>query len=175
MPVTEFAILRLKEPFTIENEALRANFQSVAERQAEWSGYPLTFYYNFQDPSLFYVVSGWEDSEAHRKWIASDTNQQFLHIFGPILTVDGLAHIDIDFNQIPSNTSELLVRKETGGGEGTGFVQESDDGRQPSWRGHGVDVDNTNDFYYLEAYDDFKEPVMSKAGEGTHVLKRVYA
>ncbi|KAF8912194.1 hypothetical protein CPB84DRAFT_1761584 [Gymnopilus junonius] len=172
MPVTEFATLKLKEPYTTNNEDLRKLFQSVAKQQATWSGYPLTFYHNAQNPSLLHIVSGWKNAHAHQKWIASEENQKYLSVFDPLLSVEGLAHVDVDFAQVPSNTQVLVFRKRASDDEETKPANGTTIGRQPAWAGEGVDVDNPKDFYYFAAYDNFDES--TRAVDDGSILRRVY-
>ncbi|KDR73728.1 hypothetical protein GALMADRAFT_630074 [Galerina marginata CBS 339.88] len=153
MPVTEFATLRIKEPHTIQLETLRQHLHSLGEAQAAWSGYPLTFYSDYKDVSLIHLVTGWKDVEAHMKWIVGEENQKFREIFEQFLSVDGLAHIDIDFAQIPSDARALTCKKSVVSVEGSQTEQVAT-GSERLWAGQGEDLEKQKAFYQFEAYND---------------------
>src|SRR5260221_4176618 len=108
MPVTELATFRFKVPHTLNDSEVRSQFQKLSSWQSGWSKYPLTSYNAVDDPAIVYLVSGWEDVQAHMKWIESDGNQELLRIFDSILSIVDFAHLEIEFTLIPSDT-ELLA------------------------------------------------------------------
>ncbi|THV07348.1 hypothetical protein K435DRAFT_574949, partial [Dendrothele bispora CBS 962.96] len=114
MPITELAILRLSHPTTttFTTPPIPAHFALLSQRQSAWSGYPLTFYHNITDPSFIYLLSGWDSVAAHGEWIKSDENQELLELLGPYLTVEQLAHLDMDFRSVPEG-QQLLIAKST--------------------------------------------------------------
>lgn len=107
MPVTEFAILEARAPYTVDSPIIQTFLQKVAQRQAAWSGYPLLFFRDSKTPAIIFLISGWKNIPAHQEWIASDGNQDFLREMQDILEVRAFHHLEINFETIPSNVSCL--------------------------------------------------------------------
>jgi len=49
--------------------------------------------------------------EAHNTWIASEANRDLLTYFEPLVTIDGFAHVAIDFAQFPTEAQMSICRK----------------------------------------------------------------
>ena len=151
MPVTEFVTLKFKESFTIHHPPIRQGFQTLLVEQAEWSGYPLTLYINPQNERLAYLVSGWEDVEAHNKWIASKDS----HNLSTFITVEDFAHVAIDFGEFPTD-AELLTCKKSSvddqthepGTEG-GHIKSQGE----IWAAEGRGVEKPTDIYRFAALE----------------------
>ncbi|KAF9557128.1 hypothetical protein CPC08DRAFT_619989, partial [Agrocybe pediades] len=92
MPVTEFAVLKIKEPYTAQSEILQAKLRVLDQRQGEASSYPLTYYTDDKDSSILYVVTGWDSAESHLKWVRDDSNQDFFATFAPLVSVEHSVH-----------------------------------------------------------------------------------
>lgn len=59
MPVTEFATLAILPSHTSRSPSTQAFFQKVAALQSAWSGYPLYFFEDANQPTIIYLISGW--------------------------------------------------------------------------------------------------------------------
>ncbi|KAK7463536.1 hypothetical protein VKT23_006884 [Stygiomarasmius scandens] len=141
MPITELAILKLNPPNTLTTSPIPEHFALLQTRQSAWSSYPLRFYYNIANPSLIYLLSGWDSVDAHGEWIKSDGNQELLKLLGPYLTVEQLAHLDMDSGDMPEGqeSQDLLIAKNVG-------LQ----GVEGRWVGGGIDLeDASRPFYHL--------------------------
>jgi hypothetical protein len=173
MPVTEFVSFRFKAPHTLHDDDVRSNFQKVSSWQSEWSKYPLTFYNAVDDPSVVYLVSGWEDVEAHMKWIESEKNQTLLKIFEPILSIIDFAHLEIDFTMIPSDTKLLVYRKGAAndGEERSTIWLDTDAERFEIWSGQGKAVEG-GEVYYFKAYGNFES--LSLSDDRWKLMRRIY-
>ncbi|KAJ3514204.1 hypothetical protein NLJ89_g2504 [Agrocybe chaxingu] len=171
MPITEFATLRIKEPYTLQDEDLHGHFRTLSKWQAEWSSFPLTFYTNVDDHSLIYLISGWESVEAHMKWIASERNQELLRIFDSFISIAAFAHIDIDFTEIPEGTQVLALRKGEPGDIG------AEEGLGPHmWTDGGRDLEeSSHDMYRIWAYGEieFQANAALKSAGGVQLLRRI--
>ncbi|KAK4239646.1 hypothetical protein C8A03DRAFT_13982 [Achaetomium macrosporum] len=85
MTVTEFAILRLKEPTPL-NDSVRAILVSAMRLQEEWhaAAFPnspaaavdraAVWFTQIEDPSRIMTTARWESVEAHWNWIRSEGN-----------------------------------------------------------------------------------------------------
>jgi hypothetical protein len=109
MTVTEFAVLQLLEPHTIASPSIRSFFIKLSQCQGAWSGYPLLFFQHHTSPKTIYLVSGWRDVPAHNDWIASDGNQELLREADPILAVIDFRHLQIDFETLPQDVSQMTL------------------------------------------------------------------
>ncbi|KAJ5387951.1 hypothetical protein N7509_010492 [Penicillium cosmopolitanum] len=93
MAVTELALLRLRsDSSSTTNEALT----QVQAAQAAYSGYPVTFLQQIEDPSLLYLLGGWESVAKHNEWIASETNQKFLEQLKDDVEVEWMFHYNVN-------------------------------------------------------------------------------
>jgi hypothetical protein len=163
MPVTEFATLKFKEPFTIDHPPIHQGFQTLFIQQAERSGYPLTLYINTQDERIVYLVSGWEDVEAHNKWIASQANQDLLSYFEPFVVIDDFAHVKIDFGHFPAEAEVLTCRKYSSvGDDRLGTEGDYIKNQGEIWEGEGTGEEKPTDIYRFTAFkalqNNFDDP-----------------
>lgn len=112
MTITEFAsleLLPLEKP-----DPLRAKlFERLASWQAGRSGCQLLFFTDATNPAKIYLITGWRDVEAHKQWIASDQNQELLFKFTnkQFLKVNGMVHIDMDFDKVPRNRERFICER----------------------------------------------------------------
>jgi len=173
MPVTEFATLKFKEPFTIDHPPIRQGFQTLFVQQAEWSGYPLTLYINTQNEQLVYLVSGWESVEAHNKWIASQANKDLLAFFEPFITIDDFAHVAIDFAQFPTNAEVLTCRKYSVGDQHHGLGDEGGPSKNQEeiWAAEGKGEEKPTDIYRFAV---LKAPQSNLDDLGLITMKRIH-
>jgi len=173
MPVTEFATLKFKGPFTIDHPPIRQGFQTLFVQQAEWSGYPLTLYINTQNERLVYLVSGWEDVEAHNKWIASQTNKDLLAFFELFITIDDFAHVGIDFSQFPTEAEVLSCKKYPVGDERHGLATEGGHIKNQGeiWAAEGKGEENPTDIYRFAALEALQSNLYDS---GLITIKRIH-
>ncbi|KAI9065443.1 hypothetical protein FKP32DRAFT_1537994, partial [Trametes sanguinea] len=95
MPVTEIATLRLNSPHIWDSPDVQSFFADVAAQQAAWSGYPLHYFQDTSDPSIVYILTGWESVSAHFEWIKSEQNQKLLEQGKSLIEVVGLQHANL--------------------------------------------------------------------------------
>lgn len=103
MAVTEIALLRFKSQVPSSATKQRLLLQ-VKKAQSEWSGYPVHFALQVEDPTLLYLFGGWDSVATHiREWIPSEINQSLLELLKDDITVEWMFHLDIDVSQINSS------------------------------------------------------------------------
>ncbi|KXN91440.1 hypothetical protein AN958_00702 [Leucoagaricus sp. SymC.cos] len=189
-PVTEFAFLNLVPPTTLETPELISGFRVGAPAQSSWSGYLIHFFYSTRDSkaesdsssslTTIYLISGWESAEAHRKWIVSRENQEIMKSFGDagLITVGGLAHLDIDFTKLSFEECAAIVwrkRDRRDGGDNGAFDAGLDSGlgqerARKLWSYSGRVVDEgAIDEYQLTGYSEGK---LEEFGEGHTVIRK---
>jgi len=166
MPVTEFAVLKIKEPYTAQSEILQAKLRVLDQRQGEASSYPLTYYTDDKDPSILYVVSGWDTAESHLTWVRDESNQDFFATFGPLVSVEHSVHVDLDFNQFPGETGTLAYKVDVA-------AAEVKDAPGQIWVGHGVALEKKTDVYQFAAFNFDTLRRNSAHGDDIKIMNRV--
>lgn len=123
MAVTEIALLQHKAPPStttttsstppVFNVAIQ-NLTCGAQEQASFSHYPVALLRCHEDPSLIYLVGGWESVDQHMKeWIPGKTNRNLLELLGKDLDVKWMFHFDAE----PAHIVDRLVKGTQGRGE----------------------------------------------------------
>jgi hypothetical protein len=110
MTITEFALLKLKAPYTVTSDPLPELLKLVRERQSAWSSFPLLFFTEANDKSIVYILSGWDSVAAHEEWIKSEGNQDLLKKFGSYLEDVTLRHLDLAFDEGTFNVPYIVYR-----------------------------------------------------------------
>ncbi|KAJ5085051.1 hypothetical protein N7532_009822 [Penicillium argentinense] len=103
MAVTEIAFLHLKvrQPSTATKTGLR----EAQQAQSKYSGYPVHFLRQVEDPSYFYLLGGWESVAIHGgEWITSEINQRLLGKLQVDMDVEWMFHLDVPPSGSLSNT-----------------------------------------------------------------------
>lgn len=94
-PVTEIALLRLKS--NPASASFKALLLDGIKAQAEFSSYPVYLFSQVEDPSVIYLVGGWDSAQQHYEdWIPSATNQGIMERLSGEMEVMGLLHVDGD-------------------------------------------------------------------------------
>ena len=97
MPITEIAQVRLKNTAEPPSAVIKERLRAAQEGQTEYSKHPVTFLKQVEDPTLTYLVGGWDSVEAHTvEWIASETNQRLLGALRGDIGVEWMFQLDID-------------------------------------------------------------------------------
>ncbi|KAH7913150.1 hypothetical protein BJ138DRAFT_1059582 [Hygrophoropsis aurantiaca] len=111
MPITEIAAFEFISPHSLSHPSVAELFRTLSVQQAAWSGYPLLYFANADSTrsAEFYLISGWENEEAHYKWIASEENQKLLAATRGLLNIRYMVHLEINFNDIPRDATKLFV------------------------------------------------------------------
>lgn len=95
MAVTEIALLRFKSQDP--SSATKSGLHQAKEAQSEWSGYPVKFALQMEDPALFYILGGWVSVATHRReWVTSEINQRLLGQLKDDVDVEWMFHLGID-------------------------------------------------------------------------------
>lgn len=95
MPITEFALFRLKEQ--TPSAATKASFRDVIKEQSAWSKYPVHFLHQLEDSGLVYLLGGWASVAEHfGEWITSEPNQRLLAELKDAINIEWLFHLDIE-------------------------------------------------------------------------------
>lgn len=152
MPITELAILQLLPPYEFHSPHILQLFRTVSTRQSAFSKFSLYYFADVADKSIIYLISGWDDVDSHKKWIASDENQELLRLAAPYLKVPRLFHLDIDFTgPVVQNATIVVVRKCVEKlGDKVEYVQGT-----PSWTWAGADLESGSEAtkYEVSAYE----------------------
>jgi hypothetical protein len=97
LPVTEFAILRLKDSSLTDPELIQ-NLRRVSTEQSAWSSFPL-HWFTYDGPAAHEtyvcILSQWASVPAHQAWIDSAQNQALLALLAPKLDIASFCHIDL--------------------------------------------------------------------------------
>ncbi|CEO60495.1 hypothetical protein PMG11_05120 [Penicillium brasilianum] len=112
MPITEFALLRLKEQEP--SAQTKSSLRDVVKEQSAWSKYPVNFLRQIEDSSLVYLLGGWASVAEHfGDWITSEPNQRLLAELKDAIDIEWLFHLEIDpsANSIPLNAPVLGISR----------------------------------------------------------------
>ncbi|EEQ30938.1 hypothetical protein McanMca71_003492 [Microsporum canis] len=110
MAITEVAILKLR-PVALTasnkpNETTTAFLRNAKQSMESYTGFPFYIFTQLEDPAHVYIVGNWETLAQHYDdWIPSDANQGLLESGKDLFDIAGLAHLDIDQQElgIPSD------------------------------------------------------------------------
>ncbi|KAJ5380604.1 uncharacterized protein N7496_003032 [Penicillium cataractarum] len=95
MPITEFALLRLKEQEP--SAKTKSSLRDVVKQQSAWSKHPVNFLRQIEDSGLVYLLGGWASVAEHfGDWITSAPNQRLLAELKDAIDIEWLFHLDID-------------------------------------------------------------------------------
>ncbi|KAH7929631.1 hypothetical protein BV22DRAFT_1029259 [Leucogyrophana mollusca] len=150
MPITELASLEFIPPYNLTHPPVAAIFRTLTAQQGSCSGYPLLFFTNADpsSPNEIYLLTGWQDEEAHWKWIAGKENQDLLVAIVPYLKVRDMVHLTFDFDSVPRDAEKLYCEVYEAVGESELPVREDGVG----WEASGKDMKNGSDtVYYFSA------------------------
>lgn len=103
MPITELALLTLplssttNSPTAIPAPTIAA-LKHAAQAQATFSKHPVTLIHCIHDPSLIYLLGGWDSVAAHMdRWIPSSRNRELLReLKDEGVGVRWMVHVDVD-------------------------------------------------------------------------------
>ncbi|KAJ5611201.1 hypothetical protein N7510_007920 [Penicillium lagena] len=112
MAVTEIALLRFKSQ--APSSAAKSGLRQAKEAQAEWSGYPVQFALQIEDPAFFYLLGGWKSVATHRgEWVPSEINQRLLGQLKDDIVVEWMFHLEIDpaTSTIPLNAPVIAISR----------------------------------------------------------------
>jgi len=148
MPVTEFATLKLNSTYhdangNITSSQFLEHLSRLSALQSGYSHYPLHFFISSTASSTslnevpqtrpevrIYLLSKWDSVDAHKIWIASDSNQEMLRVLGqgecPFLDIVDMVHLDMDLDiarirgegSKSVSTSDLIVLVDRAANEG---------------------------------------------------------
>lgn len=119
MPVIELASLILKPPHQIDS--IHPQLARIASLQSAVSSFPLYFFESASQekegtgrPPIVHLLSAWESTAAHWKWIEGVTNKMLLAEMKDVFDVESLRHLVInagmiDFIGANADTSAKLV------------------------------------------------------------------
>ncbi|KAJ5495930.1 hypothetical protein N7539_001046 [Penicillium diatomitis] len=95
MPITEIALLRVKNPNKYGDAILK--LFHAAEEQWRWSLYPIRAFRQVEDPTLVYLFGGWKSVVAHLEdWLPSAQNKAALESIKEYLEIVWMFHVDIE-------------------------------------------------------------------------------
>lgn len=106
-PVTEIALCSIKnpQPSTVTDEDLSSRIPSevrdllhhAASEQAAYSGYPVTLLQCQEDPSLLFLIGGWNSVSKHMdEWIPEPINQGLMKALGDHVDIHWMFHVDAE-------------------------------------------------------------------------------
>ncbi|KAF7117958.1 hypothetical protein CNMCM5793_007308 [Aspergillus hiratsukae] len=94
-PVTELALLHLKSTPPCPSSKTLLLYGTKA--QANSSSYPVHLFTQIEDPSLIYLIGGWESAQQHYEdWIPSATNQELMGQLSGEMELVWMFHVDGD-------------------------------------------------------------------------------
>ncbi|EUC64045.1 hypothetical protein RSOL_434630, partial [Rhizoctonia solani AG-3 Rhs1AP] len=113
-PVTEFAILRLRQDTTsLKDPQLIAGLERVGSEQSAWSTYPLYWFtYSADQDTFVCILSQWDDVPAHQEWIDSPQNQALLELLLPKLEIHSFCHADLHASKPGVELDDVLQAKQ---------------------------------------------------------------
>jgi hypothetical protein len=135
-----------------------------------------------------HLITGWKDVPAHEKWIAGDQNQELVVKFGPFLKVKGLAHLDMDFNTMPTDKQTFICEKYGQWSVAAKLTESKEDRNREAelmkgstdveWIGTGKDLgpEANGAFYkFTSCTDRWRDKIVASATQNKEVtvLKRV--
>jgi len=107
-PVTEIALLRLKS--TLPSATFKALLLEGIKAQATFSSYPVRLFTQVEDPSLIYLIGGWDSAQQHYEdWIPSATNQGIMGQLSSEMELVWMFHVEGDAAQQGEVLSEAPV------------------------------------------------------------------
>ncbi|KAJ5168586.1 uncharacterized protein N7482_004180 [Penicillium canariense] len=112
MPVTEVALLRLKEQEP--SATVKSGLLDAAKEQSAWSKYSVHFLRQVEDPVFVYLLGGWDSVAEHLgDWITSEPNQRLLAQLKDDLDIEWVFHLDIHPSdpRIPLNAPILGISR----------------------------------------------------------------
>lgn len=126
MPVTELALLHYKSrPSTTSSkppvsDTTLENLTRAARKQASFSHYPVALLQCHEDPTLIYLIGGWDTVEQHmNEWVPCQANQELLKLLSTDVDVKWMFHLDMD----PADVVDRLVKSRQGvSDDGKDFV-----------------------------------------------------
>jgi len=103
MAVTELALLQYKSPpspssslLPIPDSVLEILYRAARE-QTSFSGHSVALLQCHEDPTLIYLIGGWDTVAQHmNEWIPKQTNQELMKELGQGLDVKWMFHLDMN-------------------------------------------------------------------------------
>ncbi|PKX95463.1 uncharacterized protein P174DRAFT_133177 [Aspergillus novofumigatus IBT 16806] len=106
--VTEIALLRLKS--NPPSASFKALLLEGIKAQAKFSSYPVYPFSQVEDPSLIYLVGGWDSAQQHYEdWIPSATNQGIMEQLSSEMELVWMFHVDGDAARLGELLGEAPV------------------------------------------------------------------
>ncbi|KAG8747786.1 hypothetical protein FRC10_011231 [Ceratobasidium sp. 414] len=102
MPVTEFAVLRLKPDRPLTDSELHTHLRRVSAEQSAWSFFPLYWFTYTSDDgptparvteTFICILSQWASVPAHQAWIDSAQNQALLTLLSSTIEIASFCHV----------------------------------------------------------------------------------
>jgi heme-degrading monooxygenase HmoA len=110
MPVTKFALLRIKSPTTIDALPLREGLRKAKSAMETFTGNKFYYLQQVEDPSYVYILGEWASLKQHYdEWIPSQENKDLLEALKDELDVEWLSHLDVPVAQIPLDAPILSI------------------------------------------------------------------
>lgn len=98
-PVTEFAVLKVKQDRLHTEAELHTHLRRVSAEQSAWSSFPL-YWFTYRDDApgpetetFICILSQWASVPAHQAWIDSEQNQALLTLLSPTIDITSFCHV----------------------------------------------------------------------------------
>lgn len=110
MPVTELALLRLKDGVTLTQPTIKARLATAKHAMEAFTNQPFAYYQQHEDPAFVYLLGSWASVSQHwDEWIPSEANQQLLELLKDDVSVEWMFHVEVDKATLPLEAPVLAV------------------------------------------------------------------
>lgn len=107
MPLTEIVTLIHSETGVFET--LAPFYRQWSTYQSGYSSYPLTFYVDVQNPTVVYLISGWNNADEYARWCKTDSRRTVLTMLPSRITISRSVVVNMEFDSIPRTVTRGLM------------------------------------------------------------------
>jgi heme-degrading monooxygenase HmoA len=117
MTVTELAVLHTlpNGSSKVPSEKLLAKLKSAKEVLESNSGYSFSFFQQYEDPTVIYIVGRWLSTAAHEAFLPSSQNLALLDLFKGQIDIENILmyhlELDADATPLPLNAPAVSVNR----------------------------------------------------------------
>ncbi|KAI1615574.1 hypothetical protein EDD36DRAFT_433133 [Exophiala viscosa] len=118
MAIIELAHISLKNGQKATDSQLTTNLKEVKRVIEEYSKLQTLFYEQIDDPSVLFVVGGWESKERHQDGFTGSPEQnKILSLVENQMDIDWMHYVDVEQEHLPLVAPVLVIVKAVVGGD----------------------------------------------------------